>query len=294
MDNSEYYTYGNIKLEKGKFESPPILIGTIFYQNESLVERKNPEVFNSLKAKKRIEKHQSLSKQYKIPSLIEISAPTPKSMKKYLEFYLDNFEPPFVLGGNFESRLAGIEYLTESGIKSDQYIYNTISNLKNKDEIELIRKHRIKSAVILILGSENMTSTQRYAYLTEKNQPEDVSIINGLKKIGVEKIWIDVGVINLESLAHILETQRLISLSLQLPVGTAPNLFLFQFSSPRLNVKYHTRYRRASIMFIVTWFSNFIFYGAIEDAPESFASVFQSIEFRDILKSKNIPLFKHF
>ncbi|MFX1419258.1 MAG: hypothetical protein ACFE9N_10095 [Promethearchaeota archaeon] len=293
MDNSEYYTYGNIKLERGTFDSPPILIGTIFYQNESIVERKNPDVFNFQKAKRRIEKHQSLSKQYKIPNLIEISASTPKSMKKYLEFYLDNFEPPFVLGGNFESRLAGIEYLTENGIKSDQYIYNTISNLKNTEEVEMLRKYRINSVVILILGSENMTSTQRYAYLTEKNQPNDENIINGLKKIGVEKIWVDGGVVNLESLAHILETQKLISMSLQLPVGTAPNLFLFQFSSPRLNVKYHTRYRRASIMFIATWFSNFIFYGAIEDAPESFASAFQSIEFRGILKDKNIPLFKH-
>ena len=294
MDDSEYYTYGNIKLERGKFSSPPLLIGTIFYQNETLVDRKNPEIFNTQKAMKRIETHQSLSKKYKIPNLLEISATTPKSMIRYLEFYLDHFNPPFVLGGNFESRVAGIEYLTENGIKSDQYIYNTISNLKNKKEIEIIQRNKLKSVVILILGSENMTSTQRYAYITEKNQPNNVSIIEGLKKIGVEKIWIDGGVVNLESLAHILDTHQLVSTSLKLPVGTAPNLFLFQYSSPRLNLKYHTRYRRASIMFIATWFSNFIFYGAIEDAKESFSSAYQSVEFREIIRSRNIKLFKHF
>jgi tetrahydromethanopterin S-methyltransferase subunit H len=292
MEDAKYYTYGNIKLERGHFELPPVLIGTIFYQNESIVDRKNPEIFNSQKALKRLQTHQSLSEKYKIPSFIEISATTPESMIKYLEFYLDHFNPPFVLGGNLESRIAGIEYLKENGIKPDQYIYNAISNLKNKIEIETIQKYRIKSIVILILGSENMTSTQRYAYLTEKTQPNNTNIIDGLKKRGVERIWIDGGVINLESLAHILETQQLISKSLKFPVGTAPNLFLFQYSSPRLNLKFHTRYRRASIMFIVTWFSNFIFYGAIEDAQESFASVYQSIEFRDILKSKNIKLFK--
>ncbi len=294
MDDSEYYTYGNIKLERGKFSSPPILIGTIFYQNETLVDRKNPEIFNTQKAMKRIETHQSLSKKYKIPNLLEISATTPKSMIRYLEFYLDHFNPPFILGGNFESRVAGIEYLTENGIKSDQYIYNTISNLKNKKEIEIIHKHKLKSVVILILGSENMTSTQRYAYITEKSQPNNMSIIDGLRKIGIEKLWIDGGVVNLESLAHILETHQLVSTSLKLPVGTAPNLFLFQYSSPRLNIKYHTRYRRASIMFIATWFSNFIFYGAIEDAKESFSSAYQSVEFREIIRSKNIKLFKQF
>ncbi len=294
MTDSSYFSYGNIKLGKGSFDIPPILIGTIFYQNETIVDRRNPEVFNVQKAKKRINTHISLSEKYKIPSLIEISATTPNSMIKYLEFYLDHFTPPFVLGGNLESRIAGIEYLTEHGIKPDQYVYNTISNLKNKEEVELIHKYKIKSVVVLILGSENMTSTQRFAYLTEKNQPNNANIIDGLKALDVKKIWIDGGVINLESLAHILETQQLISTSLKLPVGTAPNLFLFQYSSPRLNIKYHTRYRRASIMFIVSWFSNFIFYGAIEDASESFASTFQSIEFRKLLKTRNIQLFKQF
>jgi len=294
MIDSEYYSYGNIKIGRGSFELPPVLIGTIFYQNETIVDKRNPEVFNIQKAKKRINTHLSLSEKYKIPNLVEISATTPKSMVKYVEFYLDHFKPPFVLGGNLESRIAGIEYLTENGIKPDQYIYNTISSLKNKKEVEVIQKYKIESIVVLILSSRNMTSTQRYAYITEKNQPKNVSLIDGLRNLGVEKFWIDGGVVNLESLAHILETQQMVSTSLKLPVGTAPNLFLFQYSSPRLNIKFHTRYRRASIMFIATWFSNFIFYGAIEDTKESFASAYQSIEFRDIIKNRNIKLFKQF
>lgn len=294
MDDSEFFSYGDIKLERGEFNLPPLLIGTIFYKNETIVDRKNPEIFNHQKAIKRIKTQQALSERYKIPHLVEISANTPKSMIKYLEFYLDNFEPPFVLGGDFESRVVGIEYLAEHDINPDQYIYNTISNLKNKKEVELLRKYKIKSVVILILGSGNMTSTQRYAYITEKNQPDNVSIINGLKEIGVEKLWVDGGVVNLESLAHILETQQLISTSLKLPVGTAPNLFLFPYSSPHLNIKYHTKYRRASIMSIATLYSNFIFYGAIEDAKESFASVFQSIEFKNIIKRGKIKIFNQF
>ena len=66
MENSEYYTYGNIKVERGQFNSTPILIGTIFYQNETILDRKNPEQLNNQKAIKRIEKHQSLSEKYKI------------------------------------------------------------------------------------------------------------------------------------------------------------------------------------------------------------------------------------
>ena len=119
----------------------------------------------------------------------------------------------------------------------------------------------------------------------------NISIIDGLKNLGVQRIWIDGGIINLESLAHVLETQQLISTALKHPVGTAPNLFLFQYSSPRLNTKYHTRYRRASIMFIATWFSNFIFYGAIEDAKESFSSAYQATEFKKIVKDRNLKLF---
>jgi tetrahydromethanopterin S-methyltransferase subunit H len=284
------YIYGNVKLGRGNFELPPVLIGTIFYQGESFIERNNAENFNVDKAKKRIQVHKSLANQYKLPDLIEITADTPNAMIKYLKFYLDNFETPFVLGGTLEARIAGIEYLSDRGIGPENYIYNTISNLKNKKEIELIQDYKIDSVVILILGSENMTSTQRYNYITQKTQPNNLSLMEGLNKIGVNKIWIDGGVITLESLAHILETQQLISKSLQLPVGTAPNLFLFKYSTPRLNIKFHTRYRRASIMFIATWFSNFIFYGAIEDAKECFISAYQATEFKKIVKDHHIKL----
>ncbi|MFX0083390.1 MAG: hypothetical protein ACFE94_16715 [Candidatus Hodarchaeota archaeon] len=292
MSELKFYSYGDIKVGRGNFELPPLLIGTLFYQGQNFVNRKNNEIFDENKALKRINTQLDLSNQYKIPNLIEISATTPKAMVKYLEFYLGNFNPPFVLGGNFESRVAGIDYLSEHGIKPDQYIYNTISNLKNKQELEILEKYRIQSVVVLILGSENMTSTQRYEYITGKNQPNNVSILAGLKNLGIGKIWIDGGVINLESLAHVLETQQLVSAALELPVGTAPNLFLFQYSSPRLNLKFHTRYRRASIMFIAAWYSNFIFYGAIEDAKESFSSAYQSLEFKKIVKSRNMNLFK--
>ncbi len=290
MTNSAY-NIKNVKIGRGHFNLPPVLIGTMFYDGQTLVEKENPERFDEQKAKKRIENQKKLASQYKIPAMIEISASNANAMIKYLEFYLDNYETPFVLGGTLETRIAGIQYLYERGIKPAEYIYNAITNLKNKKELELLKKYHIESLVVLMLSSENMTSTQRYAYLTAKNQPGNVSLIQGLKNLGIEKIMVDGGVIDLESLAHILETQKLICQSLNLPVGTAPNLFLFKYSSPRLNKKFHTKFRRASIMFVATWYSNFIFYGAIEDATESFASAYQSFQFKKIVKEKNIKLF---
>ena len=292
--NEDYYLYGNMKLGYGNFSIPPILIGTMFYQGQTLVERKNELQFDEVKAKKRIDTQKRLASQYKLSDLVEISATTPEAMIKYLDFYLDYYAPPFVLGGSFEARFAGIEHLNERGIKPEDYIYNSISNLKNVKETELIKKYRIKSAVVLILGSNNMRSTQRYAYITENNQPGNVNIIDGLKKIGVDKIWIDGGVIDIESFSYILETQQIVSNALKLPVGTAPTLFLFKYSSPRLNLKFHTKYRKASVMFIASWYSNFIFYGAIEDAKECFASVYQAIELKKVMKKENIRLFDSF
>jgi tetrahydromethanopterin S-methyltransferase subunit H len=289
--NEDYFLYGNVKLGYGNFDLPPILVGTMFYQGQTLVDRKNASIFDAGKARKRIDSQKSLAHQYKLPDLVEISATTPEAMVNYLEFYLDNYDPPFVLGGNFDAKYAGIEYLEANGIKPADYIYNSISNLKNKKEIGLLKKYRIDSVVILILGANNMSSTQRYAYFTERNQPGNESILEGLKKLGIEKIWIDGGVIDIESFSHILDTQQIVSSSLKLPVGTAPTLFLFKYSSPRLNLKFHTKYRKASVMFIAAWYSNFMFYGAIEDAKECFASVYQAIELKNVMKSNNIRLF---
>jgi len=294
MSQNSFFSIGNIKVGYGNFDLPPIMIGTLFYQGQTLVNRKNPFDFDKEKAKKRIDTQIALSKQYKLPNLVEISANEPQSMPIYLEFYLDNYELPFILGGTFEARLEGLQYLKEQGVHPDDYIYNAISNLKNSKEIEALMNFNIKNVVVLILAANNMTATQRFAYLTEKNQPNGLSILNGLKDLGIENILIDGGVIDIESLAHILETQKIISESLRYPVGTAPSLFLFKFSSPRLNSKFHTRYRRASIMAIASLFSNFIFYGAIEDAKECFASVYQARAFKNILKDLNIKLFQSF
>ncbi|TFF94395.1 MAG: hypothetical protein EU543_01375 [Promethearchaeota archaeon] len=288
--SGDVFEYGNIRVERGGFDLSPVLIGTIFYDGETIIDRNDPKNFNREKAKKRINRHFDLASQYKLHAMVEITAPSPESMIEYLDFYLDNYNPPFVLGGTFEARIAGINHLKERGIKPKQYIYNTISNLKNQKELKLIKDNNIETVVILIIGAENMTSTQRFNYLVKKREPKGLSLIDGIKELGVEKIWVDGGVSSLESLAYILETQQLVSESLKLPVGTAPNLFLFQYSSPRLNKKFHTRYRRASIMFIATWFSNFIFYGAIEDAIESFSSAYQAFKFKKIIKNKNIRL----
>lgn len=282
--------YRDVVLEKGSFTLPPVLIGTIFYQGETIMDRKTGINFSKEKAMKRIDLQISLSEKYKIPHLIEISGHDPESMRKYLEFYLENYSPPFVLGGSFEARKEGLKYLKEVGIDPQDFIYNAISNLKNKEEVSLLKEFNVDSVVVLVLGSENMTSTQKFSYITKKTQPNNVSIIQGLENLGIKNIWIDGGVSNLESLAHVLETQKLVSSALKLPVGTAPNNFLFKYSSPRLNKKFHTKFRRASIMHVASLYSNFIFYGAIEDAIESFSSAFQAIEFRKILRENNIKL----
>lgn len=289
-----YYSYGEGKLGYDHFDLPPLLIGTIFYQGETILNRDDETDFDEEKAKSRIEQHKSLAKKYKLPEMVEISGTSPEAMLSYLEFYLTHFEPPFVLGGTFDARMAGVEYLSEQGIQPAEYVYNAVSNLKNQKEIDLLRGHQMESVVVLMNAPENATSNQRFSYITEKNQPNNESIVEGLKKLGVKRIWIDGATISLESLSHIIEAQQIISESLQLPVGTAPNNFLFKYASPRLNQKFHTRFRRASILHIVSWFSNFIFYGAIEDAKESFSSVYQAMEFKKVLKENHIKLLEKF
>jgi len=37
------YEYGNIKLGRGNFNLPPLLIGTMFYQGQTIVDRKDSE-----------------------------------------------------------------------------------------------------------------------------------------------------------------------------------------------------------------------------------------------------------
>ena len=51
----DYFLYGSAKLGYGNFELPPILIGTMFYQGQTLIDRKNEIQFDVNRAKKRID-----------------------------------------------------------------------------------------------------------------------------------------------------------------------------------------------------------------------------------------------
>ncbi len=60
----EYFSYGDIKLGYGSYDLPPVMIGTMFYQSQTLVDRKNEEIFDEEKAAKRINTQIALAKQY--------------------------------------------------------------------------------------------------------------------------------------------------------------------------------------------------------------------------------------
>jgi tetrahydromethanopterin S-methyltransferase subunit H len=60
----EYFSYGDIKLGYGGYDLPPIMIGTMFYQSQTLVDRKNEENFDEEKAVKRINAQKDLAKKY--------------------------------------------------------------------------------------------------------------------------------------------------------------------------------------------------------------------------------------
>ncbi|MEJ2295536.1 MAG: hypothetical protein P8Y23_12325, partial [Candidatus Lokiarchaeota archaeon] len=136
MSENTYYSIDNIKIGYGNFNLPPIMIGTLFYQGQTLIVRKNSSLFDSLKAKKRIDTQIELSKQYKLPNLIEISANEPNSMPLYLKFFLEHYEPPFVLGGTYEARIEGLRYLRDNEVDPKHFIYHAVSNLKNPSAVE--------------------------------------------------------------------------------------------------------------------------------------------------------------
>ena len=55
MPENAFFEYDQLKLGAGNFDYPPILIGTMFYQNQRLLDPKDPTRYNRQKAIKRIQ-----------------------------------------------------------------------------------------------------------------------------------------------------------------------------------------------------------------------------------------------
>ena len=254
-----------------------VLIGSIFYSRHKIVEDHNRGIFDREKAEELIAKQEELSDSYGIEGILDVVAETREAIVKYLEFVADVTDKPFILDGYLEARMEGIRYVEEQGI-SDRIIYNSINPINTREELDILKKSRIKNAIVFDYDPSYTSPSKRILLLSGDGKRE--GLISRAKKIGMDNIMIDVVPTDIKSLGEVIETLLLVKSTYPYPAGCGPANVSY-YLADYLKEELDTKILVSSVDSVAQLFSDFIFYGPIERAEIAFQSAYIVEEIRE-------------
>jgi len=264
------YEIGGVKIGGQPGENPPVLIGTIFYHKHKIVEDAFRGIFNKIEAETLIRTIEELSDKTKLPFMLDVVGSTPEAIIKFIDFVTSTTKAPILVNtlGAIDVSKAALEYIREVGLV-DRVIYNSLLAKSKDEEFKILQESNVKSAVYLLYTDKIMDMNTRLENL-------DILLKRG-EKFGLEKILVDVFVVDIPSLSVATRTALEIKKKYGLPVGsgahnaisTQRKVFKEKFSVEGLKAC-----ELASNLLTIAMGCDFVLYGPVEAAREIFPAVY--------------------
>jgi tetrahydromethanopterin S-methyltransferase subunit H len=272
-------------------ETPALLVGSMFYDRQKLVNDAATGKFDRASAKRLLDLQKKWSETTGNPACLDIIASTPEAMRHYLDFAIEHFDGPLMVdGSNAEVKIAGIRHLSECGM-NQRVIYNSISPETVDSELEAIAACDIKTAVLLAVTSADFSATAKIDLLRKKN-----GLISKANDCGVKHCLVDPGVIDLPSIGTV---KAVIAAAKELGcfAGTAPHNAIGTWSglSTKLGVDFKPAATAVLNALPVAWGADFVIYGPLSLAPVVFPAVamVDVILSQELLEQGKIPDSNH-
>ncbi|MFX1520267.1 MAG: tetrahydromethanopterin S-methyltransferase subunit H [Promethearchaeota archaeon] len=261
------FRIGNVELGGQPGELPTVLIGTIFYQGDKIVEDEKKGEFDRDKAEEYIEIQSELSEKTGNPCMIDIVGLSPAAMSKYIDFVAGLTDAPILVDSSFvEVKLEGIKYAAEVGLL-DRVVYNSIWYITHEEELETIKKVGAKSALILTYNPHNAWPKGRLEMLYGDESKNQESLLKVAEGAGIEKYLIDGATFDVPSVGLVAEAGTLIKQEFGLPVGGAPCNAVLEWKRVKELGKIAKKTCMASSVTVLQHAgADFILYGPIKNA----------------------------
>lgn len=294
--DQEVYDIAGVKIGGQPGQYPTVLIGSVFYDGHNVVEDDDKGIFDEEKVGKQIKKMEELSESTGNPAMLDVVGGSSESLINYIDFIAEVTELPFLIDGTTaDIRIEATEHVKDMGL-SDRGIYNAITVDCSEEEIEVIKKAGIKSAVLLCYNAKKPTIDGRMESF------EKVS--NYASDAGIEKPLVDPSIIDLPDPGPASRTIFKIKEGYGLPCGCGAHNSVDQWRE-RVEMSPEMYKLRTAVTnsFPITMGADFSLFGPIEDAEEAYAAcslvdafVGYSMRMEEGLgpESKDHPLYKIF
>lgn len=212
------FDVGGVKMGGQPGRLPTVLIGSIFYEGDRIVENEKIGVFDERKAEELINKQQELSDMTGNPSMIDIVAESADTMKKYIDFVCSISNAPILLDStSAETKVSGLKHANEVGL-IEKVVYNSISIYTKDFEIDAMREVRLESAIVQTYHPKNPKPEAKIDLLKGRKNV----LKNILEKSRIKNILVDASVIDVPSIGIAAETVRLVKKEFGFPAGGGP------------------------------------------------------------------------
>jgi len=177
------YKIGRVQIGGQPGETPTVLIGSIFWLGQKMVQDANKGVFDPKEAENIINKMQTLSDESGVPFILDIVGTTTEAFKKYLTFVADHTEAPFLTDAmSPKVRMESAQFVKEIGLQ-DRTIYNSIYKGVQEAELQKIKELGIKTSIVLADNPKDGSFDGKMAVLDEA--------LDMAKRAGIEQVLID-------------------------------------------------------------------------------------------------------
>lgn len=240
---------------------PTVMIGSIFYHKDKIVEDEKIGKFDKVQAEKILKKEEEISDKTGNPRIVDVCSAWPQAFDKFIEFVANAIDGPFAIDGTTaDVRMAGAKYVAEAGL-SERVVYNSITPKTKETEILAIREAKIKSAILLMLNITKPTIAGRLEVVDK--------LLDKAKRADIENILVDTTVMDVPDPGPTGKTIYLVKEKYGFPAGCgAHNAVDVWHKRKKLDDKTYLTSSVVANVLPITMGANFMLYGPIKKAPE--------------------------
>lgn len=297
----QIYEIGSVRVGGQPGQLPTVLMGSIFYEGDRIVEDQKKGLFDHDKAEELLKREEEESKRTGNPRIVDVVGSWPEAMVKYIDFVADIVEAPLSLDcADKKVMMAAVKHVEETGLR-DRVLLNSISLKTSQEVLSAVREAGIKSATMLAFNVRRPTVLGRLKVL---DSDESKGLLEISKEAGIENPLIDTTVLDIPDPGPASKAIYLIKERYGLPAGCGAHNALGRW---RDRVKIDRRTRRicntAIHVMPITMGADFVYYGPISRAPEIYtacalADAYVAYSMRQQYRIKPLtkehPLFKIF
>jgi tetrahydromethanopterin S-methyltransferase subunit H len=145
----QVYQVGKVKIGGQPGELPTVLIGSIFWLGQKMVQDANKGIFDAKEAENIINKMQTLSDITGVPFVFDIVGTTEEAFTKYIDFVSKHSDAPMMLDAmSPKTRMAAADMAKKMGLQ-DNCLYNSIYKGVTDVELAKLKESGIKMSIVL-------------------------------------------------------------------------------------------------------------------------------------------------